>query len=200
MAQVALQAPAEQTWPAGHAFPHVPQFLLSDSASTHVPLHRSDVSPIHVAPHVASEQTVPEGHLMAQPPQLFGSTWTGAQKLVAPVPQTASNGGHERLASAPASREPVDASAWASASGPAVAVGDRADVGARVDLRARIDAPSVAAPVDVELPHPETVATRHARPNQQRHLDVISIPFPGAVIGRGVRLIPAPPMMKLAGS
>ncbi len=200
MAQVALQAPAEQTWPAGHAFPHVPQFLLSDSASTHVPLHRSDVSPIHVAPHVASEQTVPEGHLMAQPPQLFGSTWTGAQKLVAPVPQTASNGGHERLASAPASREPVDASAWASAWAPpsrwvTVRTSERASTCVLVSTL-----PSVAAPVDVELPHPETVATRHARPNQQRHLDVISIPFPGAVIGRGVRLIPAPPMMKLAGS
>lgn len=93
-AQVAAHAPAEQTWPAGHALPQEPQFLLSDCESTQVPAQSVDVSPMQVAPHVASEQYVPAPHFVPQAPQLFGSTWTAAQAALDPVPHSSSNGAH----------------------------------------------------------------------------------------------------------
>jgi hypothetical protein len=74
--QVLLQLPAEQlAVPAlglVHAFVHEPQCAESDFKFTHPPLH-SVVSPGQAAVHLPSAHTLPDGQLLAQVPQWFGS-------------------------------------------------------------------------------------------------------------------------------
>jgi hypothetical protein len=54
--QFAAQAPFEQNWPEGHAFPQPPQLAGSSSVSTQA-LPQRVVPPRQVTPHVPVEQT-----------------------------------------------------------------------------------------------------------------------------------------------
>jgi hypothetical protein len=55
-AQTKPHLPLEQTWPLGHALPHVPQFAASVVVLTQAVPH-SVVPPAQFTPHLPLEQT-----------------------------------------------------------------------------------------------------------------------------------------------
>ena len=63
------QALAAQTYPEGHAVPHVPQFSRSFDRSRQTPLQFVSPAP-HETWQALEVQTWPEGHATPQPPQL----------------------------------------------------------------------------------------------------------------------------------
>jgi hypothetical protein len=79
LAQVAAQAPYEQTCPAAHALPQAPQFWLSIEGLMHWPWQvvNPDWQVIWHLP--APLQTVPAGQTLPQLPQLVGSAFRFAQ-------------------------------------------------------------------------------------------------------------------------
>lgn len=82
--------PLEQSWPAGQALPHAPQFAGSTFVSTHA-LPHAVVPPEQLPPHTAFEHTCPAAHAMPQPPQFAGSTLVSTHALphfTVPPPQT----------------------------------------------------------------------------------------------------------------
>ncbi len=64
--------PAEQICPEAHGLPQSPQFWLSVSVFTQVPL-QSDRPVWQDTAHVPPEQTLPEGHSVPHLPQLSRS-------------------------------------------------------------------------------------------------------------------------------
>jgi hypothetical protein len=67
-----LHVPIEQTWPGGHALPHMPQCSRSAAVFTHCPLHT--VCPAgHTISHVPARQTCPVAHERPHMPQLSRS-------------------------------------------------------------------------------------------------------------------------------
>jgi hypothetical protein len=70
--------PAEQTRPASHCLPQVPQFDGSTAASTHDCPHLVVPAP-HVSVHAPEEQTWLASHFVPQAPQFSGSLAVDAQ-------------------------------------------------------------------------------------------------------------------------
>ena len=82
-----MHAPETQIFYSSQALPHVPQFLVSDCKSTHVPQHRSLlVSSFSHETSVLSEQ-VPSTHVwvlahcVSQLPQCFGEVLKSAHSV-----------------------------------------------------------------------------------------------------------------------
>lgn len=82
-AQLALQAPFEQTSPAVHALPHAPQWAGSLFRSVHAP-SQADMGALHVSSHLPATQLAvpaPSGQWLPQLPQLSGSVARSAHTL-----------------------------------------------------------------------------------------------------------------------
>jgi hypothetical protein len=72
----ATQLPLAHASVGPHAWPHVPQFALSDEVFTQAPLHALR-PPEQLVAHVPLEHTLPGAHALLHPPQFAGSLTVG---------------------------------------------------------------------------------------------------------------------------
>jgi hypothetical protein len=178
--QVAVHAPAEQTWPAPHALPHAPQLALSVLTLRSQPSAAVTLQSRNPEPQVPSAQ-VPAAHVAAalakahrtpQPPQLFTSV---ARTLVshpfAAIPsQLPKPAAHTPTAQAPATHACVETLVSAQAAPQPPQLLGSVAVATQLPPQVESPAPQVAVHMPAEQTWPAAHALPHA-PQLRRSLE-----------------------------